>query len=244
MCDLRLPEFDKSRRVNQQNALVFDCATRYDVILGTDFLSKTGIDIKYSTATMQWFENELPMRDPLCMDNREYLAMVDTVEQQCLDELYGMDWCDPTCYAVEILDAKYDAVSIEDVVKECTHLNEEQKADLTKVLSKFQRLFSGKLGVFPHRKFHIELEPGARPKHVRPYAIPRIHLAAFKKELEHLVKLGVLSPTGASEWGSPTFITPKKDGRVRWVSDLRELNKVVRRKQYPLPIIQGIQLLF
>ena len=99
---------------------------------------------------MQWFENELPMQDPLCMDNREYLAMVDTVEQQCLDKLYGMDWCDPTCYAVEILDAKYDAVSIEDVIKECTHLNEEQKADLQIVLSKFQKLFSGKLGVFPH----------------------------------------------------------------------------------------------
>jgi hypothetical protein len=55
-----------------------------------------------------------------------------------------------------------------------------------------------------------------------------------------LVKIKVLSPTGASEWGLPTFITPKKDNKVRWVSDLRELNKVVLRKQYPLLIINDV----
>jgi hypothetical protein len=48
-----------------------------------------------------------------------------------------------------------------------------------------------------------------------PYNIPVIHLEAFKKEIIHLVKILVLSPHGASEWASPTFITPPKDGRVR-----------------------------
>ncbi len=59
-------------------------------------------------------------------------------------------------------------------------------------------------------------------------------------ELLHLVKLGILSPQGASKWASPTFIIPPTDGRVWWVSDLRELNKIVKRKQYPLPIIWDI----
>ena len=39
---------------------------------------------------------------------------------------------------------------------------------------------------------------------------------------------------------SPSFIIPKKDGRVRWISNLRQLDKVIRRKQYMLPIITDI----
>ena len=62
----------------------------------------------------------------------------------------------------------------------------------------------------------------------------------FKKELDHLVKIGMLSRQGTSKWGSPTFIIPKKDGRVHWISNLWQLNKVIKHKQYHLPIIQDI----
>ena len=51
MCNLRLPEFDKIRNVDQQKDLLFQSETcKYDVVLGADFLTKTGIDVKYSTA--------------------------------------------------------------------------------------------------------------------------------------------------------------------------------------------------
>ena len=85
---------------------------------------------------------------------------------------------------------------------------------------------------------HIDIEPDATPVYRRPYPVPHVHLKTFKKELDHLVELGVLSRVKDTEWGLPTFIIPKKDGRVRWVSDMRELNKVIRRTQYTLPIIQ------
>ena len=139
--DIRLPELDKNRWVHQHKALVFGHDTRYNVIFGTDFLTKTGIDVKYSTGTIQWFDNELPMRDPLSMDNSEFVAMTDVVKQECLEELYGMDWYDPTCYAMEIPDAKYEAISTDEVVDQCTHLDDEQKADLKLVLRGFQKLF-------------------------------------------------------------------------------------------------------
>ena len=55
MCDLRLPEFDKNRHINQQK--VFDKDNvKYDIILGTNFLSKTGIMLNYSEGNMEWFD--------------------------------------------------------------------------------------------------------------------------------------------------------------------------------------------
>ena len=62
---------------------------------------------------------------------------------------------------------------------------------------------------------HIDMDANATPVYRRPYSVPHAYLATFKKELNHLVELGVLSCARDIEWGLSTFIILKKDGRVR-----------------------------
>ena len=71
--------------------------------------------------------------------------------------------------------------------------------------------------------------------------MPQVYIWQLsKRNWINLVEIGVLSPVRDTEWGLRTFITPKKDGTVRWVSDLRELNKLVKKTQYTLPIITDV----
>eukprot|EP00804_Cyclotella_cryptica_P006700 CCRYP_008641-RA/>CCRYP_008641-RA protein AED:0.32 eAED:0.30 QI:0/-1/0/1/-1/1/1/0/549 len=60
------------------------------------------------------------------------------------------------------------------------------------------------------------------------------------KELKRLCDLGVLQWQPASEWASPSFIVPKNDQTVRFLSDFREVNKRIVRKPFPLPKISTV----
>ena len=61
-------------------------------------------------------------------------------------------------------------------------------------------------------------------------------------EVDRLCQIGVLKKVNRSQWAAPTFIIPKKDGTVRFISDFRELNKRIRRKPCPMPHIQDMLL--
>ncbi len=69
MRDLQLPEFDKNRCINQQKVLVFDNSNvKYDIILGTNFLFKTGIKLNYSEGNMEWYDCSIPLHPPRGLD--------------------------------------------------------------------------------------------------------------------------------------------------------------------------------
>ena len=70
--------------------------------------------------------------------------------------------------------------------------------------------------------------------------MPTSHLPVFKAELQRLLKIWVIEKATRSEWIAGTFIVPKKDGRVRWITDFRDLNKILCQKVYPLRKISEI----
>jgi hypothetical protein len=139
------------------------------------------------------------------------------------------------------LDSKYEEVTPETVATQQKYLTSLQQQQLAEVLHGFPALFDGTLGHYPHAKVHFEVDASKLPpKFHKAYPVPRLHLETFKKELLRLVEIGVLSRITGSSHCFPTFIIPKKDGRVCWVSDLRDLNKILKRRAYPLPNILDI----
>ncbi len=70
--------------------------------------------------------------------------------------------------------------------------------------------------------------------------MPKVHKETIRKEVERLCKLGVLERQSASEWALPSFIIPKKDKTVCFLSDFWEVNKRLVRKPFPIPKISTV----
>ena len=123
-----------------------------------------------------------------------------------------------------------------------THLTAIQRSLLLALLKRNENLFDGQLGDWVGDPVEIPLKEGAKPYHARAFPIPNIHEQTFKKDLDRLESIGVLRKVNRSEWAAPAFIIPKKDGRVRFISDFRKLNKQIKRTPYPLPHIKDMLL--
>jgi hypothetical protein len=88
---------------------------KYYIILGTNFLSKTGIKLNYSKGNMEWFDCSIPLCPPEGLDLNKFDAMEDMFHIQVKDKIFSEDWLE--CFATEILDAKYKKTDVAKVVK-------------------------------------------------------------------------------------------------------------------------------
>ena len=158
----------------------------------------------------------------------------------CNDDAYTLAMPSDTLAKPEILPSNYKPVNLKEIANNCTHLTSSQRQQLHYLLEKYSDVFNGKLRHYPDKLIHLDIDPTIKPHRCRAYPIARSQLKLFKQELDRLVKIGVLSPCSRSSWISGTFIIPKKEMCICWISDFCALNKALKCKVYLIPCIQDI----
>ena len=94
-------------------------------------------------------------------------------------------------------------------------------------------MFTG-IGLFPGQPYHIEVDESIPPVQHPPRQVP-VHLQpAYKRELERLTDLGIITEVQNefTPWVNSVVVTPKADGSIRLCLDPRDLNRAVKRNAY------------
>ena len=167
----------------------------YDLILGRDLLRELKISFDYSKEKVIWDGIELPM-----LKTEQALREVDlnSLEEELAESEATRD---AARRFNKILDAKYEAPDIDVEIDKMLYLNKVQRMLLKQLIKKHESLFDGSLGNWKGDPIDIKLKEGFKPYYQSPIKIAHIHQATFKKDLERLVEVGVLTRINDSEWG-------------------------------------------
>jgi hypothetical protein len=208
---------------------------QYDLILGTNTMKELGIVLYFKAKRITIDEVILPMR------NINYLQGTSTLCVLKINNSLAMEphsTQDATNRATQILDDKYNKADLQSIVKDnYKHLSADQQKKYLQLLKKYETLFDGTLGDWKTKLVSFQLKEGVSPYHSCVFPVPKIHKDTITKEVERLCKLGVLERQPASEWTLPSFIIPKKNKTVCFLSNFWEVNKRLVRKPFPIPKI-------
>ena len=118
------------------------------------------------------------------------------------------------------------------------HLDAASKDKLWQIVKANRAAFSlyGEIGDSGHQvKLHLTDD---QPFSIRPYTVSEAKKAIIDRELDKLVKMGVLEQ-GLAKCSSPVMLVAKKGTDAkRVVSDLRHLNSKIRRQNWPFPLVR------
>ena len=193
-------------------------------------MTELGIVINTAECEVQWENHTTPLKRQGDIESRTNMAYYYHLSvNPAVMEAEQRQFC--------ILDANYERVDLKEYIYSLTHLTESNRALLLDLLEQYPVLFGGGLGKLTIPPVHLELKPGSKPYHARPFPIPQSLEKTTKKEMERLTDIEVFEKNSDSEWAAPTFVQPKKTGDVRILTDFRKLNECLIRKPFPLPKI-------
>ena len=122
-----------------------------------------------------------------------------------------------------------------------TMLPPAQRVKLEELIWKYRTIFatdSRSPGIMKTGEHSIDTTD-EKPVHTVPYRTAPAEDAIIKKEVDSLLKNGLIQKS-RSAWSSPVVLAKKKDGTPRFCVDFRKLNAKTRRDVYPLPRINDI----
>ena len=175
------------------------------------------MNISFDQNIISWEGIDIPMRDfnkikKYSLNRKEFKTIIQGSQEPLVTQ-------EATDRMIRILDSDYQKVNLKEIIRGAKNLSQKEKKLLYNLLMKYEDIFDGSLGKWETDPVDFELVKGAKPHSQRHYPIPHLYKKVFKKELDRLEKLGVLEKVQQSEWGTPTFIIPKKDKRIRFISD-------------------------
>ena len=115
-------------------------------------------------------------------------------------------------------------------------LNDEQIAQLGKLLIKYHKIFSNIPGKTKLVEHDIELISDKRI-HLKPYRMTNRQNELLKAEIEKMLRYKIIEP-GDSDYISPMILVETPGREPRPCIDYRKLNEITRTQYYPIPNIE------
>ena len=116
-----------------------------------------------------------------------------------------------------------------------------QATELENVLKEYEGFFEEPTQLPPNREVDhkIPIKVGMDPINVRPYRYPHLLKTEIEKQVEEMMKIGIIRPSN-NPYSSPVILVKKKDGSWRFCVDYRALNKATIPDKFPIPVIQEL----
>ena len=242
--NIKLPQFTASRSFDTSFHLFKPSpGDKYDFVMGRKTQQRLGLDIINSSKSFSWGGIQVSMVPKNHFTKSAIGKLSKKFNGEIQEQAEVLRWAEreEECYAIrKILESKYEKMDTTEVVGNQTHLTDVERQVSKEILDQRVSLFQGERGKWKGVPVDIKLRTGATPYSARPYPIPKAHRKLVKEEVQRLVSIGLLTQVEASEWAAPSFAIPKKDQRIRFVTDFRKLNECLVREPYPLPVIQDV----
>lgn len=113
--------------------------------------------------------------------------------------------------------------------------------NLNNLLDRYKELFNGELGRFTGGSARLRVREGAEPVFCRARPLPYALRERVDRELDDMLRSGVIEPVETSEWATPLVPVRKADGGLRICADYKvTLNPALMIDRYPLPKIDDL----